>query len=72
MAIKGVGSYAAASLLMLLSRYDYVPVDSWARHRVSVEWHDGAPVGAAEVEAAFQRWGRWKGLAYWFWSWHDV
>jgi len=67
--IKGVGDYAAASLLMLLGRYDVVPVDSWARTMVSRHWHDGEPVGRAEVEAAFERWGAWKGLAYWFWDW---
>ena len=22
-----------------------------------------------EVEAAFENWGKWKGLAYWFWNW---
>lgn len=67
--LKGVGGYAAASLLMLLGRYDYLPVDSWAFKLVSSEWHDGAPIGPAEVEAAFAEWGEWKGLAYWFWEW---
>jgi len=67
--IKGVGDYAAASLLMLLGRYDFVPVDSWARTMVSREWYHGEPVGDAEVQAAFEDWGAWKGLAYWFWDW---
>jgi 3-methyladenine DNA glycosylase/8-oxoguanine DNA glycosylase len=67
--IVGVGDYAAASLLMLLGRYDFIPVDSWALKLVSNEWHGGAPVGRDEVEAAFAQWGRWKGLAYWFWEW---
>ncbi len=69
LAIKGIGEYAAASLLMLLGRYDFVPVDSWALKLVSHEWHGGEPVGRAEVETAFERWGEWKGLAYWFWDW---
>jgi 3-methyladenine DNA glycosylase/8-oxoguanine DNA glycosylase len=69
LAIKGVGAYAAANLLMILGRYDYVAVDSWAMKLVSHEWHDGQPVGAAEVEAAFAGWGEWQGLAYWFWDW---
>jgi len=69
LAIKGVGAYAAANLLMLLGRYDFVPVDSWALKMVSHEWHDGQPVGQADVEAAFEHWGAWKGLAYWFWDW---
>ena len=67
--IKGVGSYAAANLLMILGRYDYLPVDSWAMRMVSQEWYQGEPIGRAEVENAFERWGKWKGLAYWFWNW---
>ncbi len=67
--IKGVGSYAAANLLVLLGRYDYLPVDSWAFKMVSKEWFGGEPVGPKEVDAAFARWGEWKGLAYWFWEW---
>ena len=69
--IKGVGAYAAANLLMLLGHYDFIPVDSWATKMVSLEWHDGAPVGPAEVETAFERWGVWKGLVYWLWDWSD-
>ncbi len=69
LAIKGVGGYAAANLLMLLGRHDFVAIDSWAVKLVSHEWYGGAPVGRAEVEAAFERWRQWKGLAYWFWDW---
>lgn len=69
LALKGVGPYAAASLLMLLGHYDFVPVDSWAFKLVSHEWHNGEPIDKTQVEAAFAPWGRWKGLAYWFWDW---
>jgi 3-methyladenine DNA glycosylase/8-oxoguanine DNA glycosylase len=69
LAIKGVGEYAAANLLMLLGRYDFVPVDSWALKMVSHEWYGGEPIGQAEVDAAFEHWAEWKGLAYWFWDW---
>jgi 3-methyladenine DNA glycosylase/8-oxoguanine DNA glycosylase len=71
LAIKGIGEYAAANLLMLLGHYDFIPVDSWALKMVSNEWYAGAPVGRAEVEAAFERWGQWKGLAYWLWDWSE-
>ncbi|MBN1147116.1 MAG: DNA-3-methyladenine glycosylase 2 family protein [Anaerolineales bacterium] len=69
LAVKGVGGYAAANLLMILGRYDYLPIDSWALKVVSHEWYNGETIGPAEVEAAFERWGEWKGLAYWFWDW---
>lgn len=67
--IRGVGEYAAAMALMLLGRYDYIPVDAWARKLVARQWHGDQPVGPRQVEAAFARWGRWKALAYWFWKW---
>ena len=69
LAIKGIGDYAAANLLMLLGHYDFVPVDSWALKMVSQEWYGGESVGRAEVEAAFEPWGAYKGLAYWLWDW---
>jgi 3-methyladenine DNA glycosylase/8-oxoguanine DNA glycosylase len=71
LAIKGIGAYATANLLMLLGRYDFIPVDSWAVKVVSNEFYAGEPVGPAEVEAAFDRWGQWKGLVYWFWNWKE-
>ena len=69
LAIKGIGPYAAANLLMLLGHYDDLPVDSWALKVVSYEWYDGQPIGRKEVEAAFEKWGAYKGLAYWIWDW---
>jgi 3-methyladenine DNA glycosylase/8-oxoguanine DNA glycosylase len=71
LAIRGIGPYAAANVLMILGRYDAIPIDSWAMKMVSQEWHEGRPVGPAEVESAFERWGEWKGLAYWFWDWSE-
>ncbi len=69
LAIKGLGPYAAANLLMLLGRYDFLPIDSWALKMVSLEWHAGEPVKPKDVEAAFDRWGAYKGIAYWLWDW---
>jgi 3-methyladenine DNA glycosylase/8-oxoguanine DNA glycosylase len=71
LAIKGVGEYAAASLLMLLGRYEFVPVDTWTRKFVGQEWYGGELIGQKEVEAVFAQWGDWKGLAYWFWDWQE-
>jgi 3-methyladenine DNA glycosylase/8-oxoguanine DNA glycosylase len=68
LAIKGVGAYAAANLLMLLGRTDTIPIDSYALKMVSDEFHDGQPVTPADVEAAFERFGEWKGMAFWFWD----
>jgi len=70
--IKGVGDYAVANLLMLLGHYDYIPVDTWAVKMVSNEFYNGEPVNRTQVEAAFESWGEWKGLAYWFWDWNNA
>ncbi len=69
MTIKGVGGYAAANLLMLLGRYDYVPVDTWALKVVSNEFFGGEKVTPKQVLSTFEKWGKWQGLAYWFWDW---
>jgi 3-methyladenine DNA glycosylase/8-oxoguanine DNA glycosylase len=67
--IKGVGPYAAANLLLILGRGDFIPVDSWALKLVSHEWYNGEPVTPKQVEEAFEEWGEFKGLAFWFWDW---
>jgi len=69
LSLKGVGNYAAANLLMILGRYDFIPIDTWAMTVVSHEWHNGNTIKPDDVEVAFEDWGKWKGLAYWFWDW---
>lgn len=69
MTINGVGPYAAANLLLILGRSDFIPIDSWALKLVSHEWYRGKPITAREVEKRFAKWGAYKGLAFWFWNW---
>lgn len=69
LSIKGVGSYAAATLLMLLGRYDELAVDSVFRQFVSERYFDGEAPSDAEAKAVYDDWGEWKYLAYWFDLW---
>ena len=69
MKIAGVGPYAAANLLMILGRSDFIPIDSYAMKMVSLEWYKGKPVTSRQVEKRFAKWGEFKGLAFWFWDW---
>ena len=69
MQINGVGPYAAANLLMILGRHDFIPIDSSALSSVSNEWYHGKLITARQVEKRFERWGEFKGLAFWFWDW---
>lgn len=67
--INGVGPYAAANLLMILGRHDFIPIDSSSLTVVSHEWYRGKSVTAKQVEKRFEKWGEFKGLAFWFWDW---
>jgi len=68
LALPGIGPYAAATLLGILGRYDYIGVDTEAVSAVSNGFYGGKPIGEKEVNAAFVRWGKYKALAYWFWD----
>ena len=68
LALPGIGPYAAAALLALLGRHDFVPIDTEAVAAVSKFFYGGAPVGAKEINAIFDAWGEYKALAYWFWD----
>lgn len=72
LAIKGVGSYAAATLLMLLGRYDQLPVDSVFREFVSRTYFGGAAVDDVTAAAIYAEWGEWRYLAYWHELWRDA
>lgn len=63
--IKGVGNYAAASMLMLLGRYDQIPVDTVFRSFMKVKYFKNKQFSEEEGLSIYEEWGRWKYLAYW-------
>ena len=64
--IKGVGDYAAHTLLMLLGHYHHLPIDSEFRSFVRQRYFNGQPTTDKAMAAIYDSWGAWKGLAYWF------
>ena len=70
--IKGVGPYAAATLLMLLGRYDHLAVDSVYRDFVSRRYFEGRSPADGEAKEIYADWGRWKYLGYWFDLWQGL
>jgi N-glycosylase/DNA lyase len=70
--IKGVGPYAAATLLMLLGRYDHLAIDSVYRTFVSERYFAGRRPSDAEAAAVYEDWGRWRYLGYWFDLWQGA
>ena len=71
LAIKGVGPYAAATLLMLLGRYDALGYDTVLRDFVSARYFGGERRPEREMLAVYDDWGQWRYLAYWFDMWLD-
>jgi 3-methyladenine DNA glycosylase/8-oxoguanine DNA glycosylase len=69
LAVKGVGNYGAATLLMLLGRYDEIAIDSVFRQFVAKRHFAGRRPADEEARTIYQSWGRWKYLAYWFELW---
>ena len=69
LSIKGIGSYAAATLLMLLGHYDDLPVDTVCRSFVTKKYFAGKQPSDAEIRKIYEDWGQWKFLAYWFDLW---
>jgi 3-methyladenine DNA glycosylase/8-oxoguanine DNA glycosylase len=66
LAIKGIGSYAAASMLMLLGRYDHIPVDTVFRQFMAEKYFIDKPFSQLDALKVYDDWGQWKYLAYWF------
>ena len=64
--IKGVGEYAANTLLMLLGYYGELAIDSEMRSFVAKHYFDGRTPSDKEILAIYDRWGEWKYLAHWF------
>lgn len=65
--IKGVGDYAASTILMLLGHYDRLAVDSEMRAFVSKKYFDDQqPASNDQIQAIYAPWERWRYLAYWF------
>ena len=65
LAIKGVGNYAAASMLMLLGQYDQIPVDTVFRQFMKEKYFQDKDFSEEEGLRIYEEWGQWKYLAYW-------
>ena len=61
----GIGPYAAAHLLAMDGRHDFIAVDTEFRRFVRQRYHGGRAVSDAAMLRQYAKWGRWKYLAYW-------
>ncbi|MFD1067985.1 DNA-3-methyladenine glycosylase family protein [Oceanobacillus locisalsi] len=64
--IRGVGPYALSTILMLLGRYDFLPVDSEFKKHVKHKYFAGELPPKSQLQQLYKEWGEFKFLAYWF------
>ena len=67
LALPGVGPYAAAHLMLLLSRSHRLVLDSWTRPKYArlLGKPPGRLVADRTIERRFRRYGPYAGLAFW-------
>ncbi len=70
--LAGIGPYAAAHLLAMDGRHDFIAVDSEFRRYVRERYHKGRRISDAAMLRRYSKWGRWKYLAYWSELWSSV
>jgi 3-methyladenine DNA glycosylase/8-oxoguanine DNA glycosylase len=70
--LPGIGPYGAAHLLAMDGRHDFIAVDSEFRRFVRERYHNGRAVSDRTMLRRYNRWGRWKYLAYWSELWNSV
>lgn len=66
LSVKGVGKYAAESILKLLGRYDTLALDSFLRSEFYKKHNDGENCPDSVIEAHYEPFGEWRGLVMWF------
>ncbi|HYS56306.1 MAG TPA: hypothetical protein VER58_21315 [Thermoanaerobaculia bacterium] len=70
--LPGIGPYGAAHLLAMDGRHDFIAVDSEFRRFVRERHHKGRRVSDKAMLRRYNKWGRWKYLAYWSELWRSV
>jgi 3-methyladenine DNA glycosylase/8-oxoguanine DNA glycosylase len=63
--VKGVGDYAADTLLRLIGRYDGLALDSWVRGKFARVHGHGRVVTDERIARYYSRFREWRGLALW-------
>lgn len=70
--LPGIGPYGAAHLLAMDGRHDFIAVDSEFRRFVRDTYHRGRRVSDETMLRRYNKWGKWKYLAYWSELWSEA
>lgn len=74
LAAPGAGPYVAENFLKLVSRYDYLALDSWCRAQYAKLFARGRRVSDATIARRYRGFGEWRGLVLWLdltRPWHE-
>lgn len=63
--VKGVGDYAAETVLRLIGRYDGLALDSWVRGKFARTRNGGRKCDDKKIARFYSRFDSWSGLALW-------
>lgn len=64
--VKGVGDYAAETLMKLVGRYDGLALDSWIRSQFYKKHNAGEVCDDRLIGEFYEKYGTWQGLAVWW------
>jgi 3-methyladenine DNA glycosylase/8-oxoguanine DNA glycosylase len=70
--LPGIGPYGAAHLLAMDGRHDFIAVDTEFRRFVRETYHGGRAIKESTMLRRYNKWGRWKYLAYWSELWNSI
>lgn len=63
--IKGVGDYAAETLMKLVGRYDGLALDSFLRAQFYKKYNKGKVCDDKKIHRFYDKYGKWRGLTIW-------
>ncbi len=63
--LKGFGDYAAGTIARMYGHFDKVAIDTACRAMYAARHNGGVKGGDKEIQAHYQRFGRWRGLVMW-------
>jgi len=65
LSIKGIGPYAAGSLMKLVGHYRHPAPDSWSRKKFMQIYNLNELPSDNEIEKRYRKYGKWAGLIFW-------
>lgn len=63
--VKGVGDYAAETLMKLVGRYDGLALDSFLRAQFYKKYNKGRVCDDKKIHRFYNKYGKWRGLTIW-------